>query len=117
MVNIGDNNPIQTLIGDFSNLYSKDIPKDTELSAEYYNNTTDKYFKETICSLVVVVAKTMSLNKSKAITKKGYNSIRRKLITESRGKNRSNVVIILGTSQNTRGKRKRKLDKKKALKK
>jgi len=79
-------------------LYFKDILKDIELSTKRYDNIIDKYFKETVCSLVVVVAKTITLNKSKSMTKKGYNSVRRKLIIESGGKNYSNVVVILSTS-------------------
>jgi len=105
------------LTGDLSNPHSEDIPEDTELSAERYDNITDKYFEETVRSLAVAVAKTMTPNKSKAITKKGHDSVRRKLITESGGKNRSDAVVTLSTSQNTRGERKRKRDEKKALKK
>ena len=98
-------------------MHFKDIPKDIELSAKCYDNIIDKYFKETVCSLVVVVAKNMTLNKSKAITKKGHNSVKRKFIIKSRGKNCSNIVITLSINQNTRGKKKRKRDKKKVLEK
>ena len=111
MVNIDDNNFIHALTGDLSNLHSKDIPKGTKLSAEHYNNITDKYFKETVCSLAVAVAKSITLKKSKATTEKGHNSIKRKLFTESGGKSCNNAVITLSASQNTRSEKKRKQSK------
>ena len=111
MININNNDPIHALTGNLSNLHSKNIPKGTKLSTKHYNNIIDKYFKETVCSLAVAVAKSMTLKKSKATTKKGYNSIKKKLFTESGGKNCNNAVVTLSTSWNTRSEKKRKQNK------
>jgi hypothetical protein len=92
------------LTGDLSSPYSEN----TELSAKRYNNIADKYFKETVRSLVAAVAKNIAPNKSKATTEKGHNSVRRKLFIESGGENRSDVVVTLSASRNTRSEKKRK---------